>query len=110
MKLLIAIIQERDRKAVTASLSSSGMFYTKIASTGGFLRDGNVTLLLGIEDERLDEALAIIRDNSQAREQYVSVPPPEVLPTPSCWVIRKPLPVVSMHWVAEVPQRLFWTM
>ncbi len=100
MKLLIAIIQERDRKAVTASLSSSGMFYTKIASTGGFLRDGNVTLLLGIEDERLDEALAIIRDNSQAREQYVSVPPPEVLPTPG--MIEAPVKVVVGGAVAFV--------
>lgn len=100
MKLLITIIQERDRKAVTDALSSSGVFYTKIASTGGFLRDGNVTLLLGIEDDRLDEALGIIREHSHSREQYVSLPPPEVMP--SAGMLEAPVKVTVGGAVAFV--------
>jgi len=74
MKLVFTIIQERDRGRVAEALSEKGFFFTKIASTGGFLREGNVTMLLGVEDDRLDEALEIIKENSKAREQLVSLP------------------------------------
>ncbi|MEI6915239.1 MAG: cyclic-di-AMP receptor [Armatimonadota bacterium] len=81
MKLVVAIIHDRDRKRVSDSLSAQGFFYTKIASTGGFLRDGNMTMLLGVNDDQLEQALTIIRENSEAREQYVSIPPPDMMPS-----------------------------
>lgn len=80
MKLLITIIQDRDRQSVADALSEGGYFFTKIASTGGFLRDGNVTLLLGVEDDQLDHVLDLLKSNSTARDQYVSMPPPDVMP------------------------------
>ncbi|MCC6485629.1 MAG: cyclic-di-AMP receptor [Armatimonadetes bacterium] len=81
MKLLIAIIQERDRRRVEEALSVEGFFFTKIASTGGFLRDGNVTMLLGVESEQLEQVLGVLRESSEARDQYVSLPPPDVMPS-----------------------------
>jgi len=47
MKLVVAIIQERDGKRVSGALAQKGFFYTKIASTGGFLRDGNQWMMTG---------------------------------------------------------------
>jgi len=80
MKLIITIIHERDRNKVSEALLQAGHKFTKLASTGGFLRDGNVTLLIGVEDDALEETLGIIQENCKAREQYVSLPPPDVMP------------------------------
>ncbi len=62
------------------ALAESGVFHTNISSKGGFLRDGNCTMLIGVEDERVKETLDILRTNSRAREQYVSAPSMEVVP------------------------------
>lgn len=80
MKLILAIIHERDRAKVSEVLVQAGHKFTKIASTGGFLRDGNCTLLIGAEDDQVEEVTAIIRDNCKSREQYMSLPPPDVMP------------------------------
>jgi uncharacterized protein YaaQ len=83
MKLVVTIIHERDRHKVTDALLHAGHKFTKISSTGGFLRDGNVTLLIGVEDEMLEEVMGIIRDSCKSREQYVSMPPADILPAGS---------------------------
>ena len=80
MKLVITIIHERDRAKVTDSLLHTGYKFTRIASTGGFLRDGNCTLLIGAEDDQIEDLMAVIRDNCKSREQYMSLPPPDVMP------------------------------
>ncbi|MDO8682944.1 MAG: cyclic-di-AMP receptor [Armatimonadota bacterium] len=80
MKLVITIVHERDRNKVSEALLQAGHKFTKIATTGGFLRDGNVTLLVGVEDDSLEEVLNIIRDSCKSREQFVSLPPPDVMP------------------------------
>ena len=61
MKLLLAIIRDRDDVAVSDALSQSDVRVTRIASTGGFLRRGNVTLLIGVADERVQEVLDLVR-------------------------------------------------
>lgn len=81
MKLIITIIHERDRSKVSEALLHGGHKFTKVASTGGFLRDGNCTLLIGAEDDQVEEIMAIVRENCHAREQYMSLPPPDVMPT-----------------------------
>ncbi len=63
MKLIIAIIQEEDTTNVSQALLDAGFRVTKIASTGGFLRRGSATILIGVEDERLEEALDLIRSH-----------------------------------------------
>ena len=80
MKLVITIVHERDRNKVSEALLQAGHKFTKIATTGGFLRDGNATLLIGVEDDLLDEVLNIIQESCRSREQFVSLPPPDVMP------------------------------
>ncbi len=66
MKLIIAIVRDTDSDPVSQALTSHNLRVTGIASTGGFLRRGNTTLLIGLDDERVDEALAIIRQTVSA--------------------------------------------
>ena len=63
MKMIIAIVRDRDTDPVSRALTSSDFRVTHIASTGGFLRRGNSTLFIGLEDEKVEEALGIIRSN-----------------------------------------------
>lgn len=62
MKLIIAIIRDSDNEPVSRALTSSDYRVTCVASTGGFLRRGSSTLLIGVEDERVEKALEIIRE------------------------------------------------
>jgi uncharacterized protein YaaQ len=61
MKMVILIIKERDADEILQALTSEKYRVTRIASTGGFLRSGVVTLLLGVRDERVELALDLIR-------------------------------------------------
>jgi len=61
MKMVILIIKDHDSDEVTQALTSEQYRVTRVASTGGFLRSGVVTLLLGVLDERLESALQLIR-------------------------------------------------
>jgi uncharacterized protein YaaQ len=69
MKLMIAILRDIDNDAVSQALTSAGFRVTMIASTGGFWRRGNTTLLIGCEDEQVDHVQELIRQNvSQTAE------------------------------------------
>lgn len=61
MKLILAIIRDRDDVNVVQQLVERGYRVTRVASTGGFLRRGNVTLLIGAEAEQVQPALDLIR-------------------------------------------------
>ena len=71
MKLITAIVNKRDSGEVCRSLTENGFYFTKIATSGGFLHMGNVTLLIGTEDEKTDTAIEIIRKNSAQRIEAV---------------------------------------
>lgn len=73
MKLLLAIVNNDDAHNVNANLSKSGFFVTKIASTGGFLMNGNSTFLIGVKDEDVDAAIEIIGRYSKKRVQPAPV-------------------------------------
>lgn len=62
MKLIIAILRDSDHEPVSRSLTSQGFRVTLIASTGGFLRRGSTTLLIGLDDDQVDPALKTIRE------------------------------------------------
>lgn len=62
MKLIYAIIHERDRDIVIENLVKQGHTVTRMASTGGFLRSGNTTLLIGAPPEGVDEVIALLRE------------------------------------------------
>jgi uncharacterized protein YaaQ len=72
MKLIIAIVQDLDCASVIEGLTSRGYRATKLASTGGFLREGNATLLVGVEDEQVDGAVAVIARLARSRERIVT--------------------------------------
>lgn len=61
MKLILAIIRDRDDVNVVQQLVERGYRVTRVASTGGFLRRGNVTLLIGAEAEQVQPAIGLIR-------------------------------------------------
>lgn len=61
MKMIILIVKDNDSDEITQVLTSEKYRVTRIASTGGFLRSGVVTLLLGVRDERVESALDLIR-------------------------------------------------
>ena len=71
MKMLLAIINYDDSRDVIATLMKSGFSITKLATTGGFLRAGNVTILIGMEESRLEEAFEILREHCQKRSQML---------------------------------------
>lgn len=62
MKMIILILKDSDSDAVTQALTSADYRVTRVASTGGFLRSGVATLLLGVDDDRVDSAIALIRE------------------------------------------------
>jgi uncharacterized protein YaaQ len=69
MKLLIAVIRDVDDPPLTEHLTERGFRFTRIASTGGFLRKGNVTLLIGLPQERVDEAVDIFQKTCSPPEK-----------------------------------------
>jgi len=73
MKLIFAIVQNDDQKALTRALIEHELSVTRIASTGGFLRGGNTTLMLGVNEELLETALETIRTHS-SRRSIVTTP------------------------------------
>ena len=73
MKMIIAIVSAEDAHRVSKHLTSHGFSATRLATTGGFLATGNTTFLIGGEEEKLDEALNVIRNHSETRTRFVPV-------------------------------------
>ena len=71
MKLIIAIVNKEDSNTVSSALTQEGFSVTRLATTGGFLRAGNTTFMLGVEDDRVDAAIAILEKYSKKRTQTV---------------------------------------
>jgi uncharacterized protein YaaQ len=66
MKLIIAIVPDNESDTVSHALTTASYRVTQVASTGGFLRRGNATLLIGLEDDQLEDALQIIRKSRES--------------------------------------------
>ena len=66
MKLLISVIHRDDTYHLTDALIHEGLAATVIGTAGGFLREGNATLLIGVDDEKVGKVLEIIRANCRA--------------------------------------------
>lgn len=72
MKMIIAIVQSKDSNRLRRAFNQAKIQVTQLSTTGGFLREGNATFLIGIKDERVDDVLEIIKKNAESREQYVT--------------------------------------
>jgi uncharacterized protein YaaQ len=64
MKMIIAIVHDTDNEPVSHALVSNGFHVTRIASSGGFLRRGQSTLMIGVEEEKLNDAIQVIREST----------------------------------------------
>jgi uncharacterized protein YaaQ len=80
MKSIVAIVQSDDAGALTDALREKNFQSTLISSTGGFLREGNATLFIGVEDGQVTEVLGIIKENCTTRTQFVNPMPPVMEP------------------------------
>ena len=71
MKLIVAVLRKEDEADTIAELNKKGFFVTELATTGGFLMAGNMTLLIGTEDERVDACIACISKCCKQRTEIV---------------------------------------
>ncbi len=74
MKMVMAIVQAEDVSTITNALVDAGHRVTRIATTGGLLRRENVTLLLGVEDERVGEVITTLQKSGRHRKSTLSIP------------------------------------
>lgn len=72
MKLVYAIVHSDDGHKVMDELNKKGFSVTKLCSTGGFLRSGNTTLITGVEEDKVDEVIAIVEKKSKSRKEVVN--------------------------------------
>ncbi|MGI6036138.1 MAG: cyclic-di-AMP receptor [Limnochordia bacterium] len=77
MKLMLAVVDDADVRSLTEKLVAAGLRATVLASTGGFLRQGNTTLLLGLDEDQIETALDIIKGTCQRRKRLMTYAPPE---------------------------------
>jgi len=80
VKLVVVIVHNRDKGKLTEELVRSGFKFTVIGSTGGFLREGNTTILIGTPEEDLPGLRKVIDANCSTRDQLVNVVPFESAP------------------------------
>lgn len=66
MKLIIVILRDEDTENVSHALIDCDFRVTRIASTGGFLRRGSTTLMIGVDNGKVDQAIQLIRENCAA--------------------------------------------
>ncbi|MHB1630013.1 MAG: cyclic-di-AMP receptor [Bacilli bacterium] len=72
MKMIFAVVQDKDVAKLSERLVKTGVRATKLASTGGFLRAGNTTFMIGVEESRVDEVLTQIRQSCRTREEQTT--------------------------------------
>ena len=71
MKLITAIVNKEDAKQVCNHLIQEGFSVTRLSTTGGFLMAGNVTILIGVDEEKVQTVIDIIREHSHSRKQMI---------------------------------------
>lgn len=89
MKLVIAIVQDDDALDLVDELNNKGYTVTKLATTGGFLKSGNTTLIIGVEAVKVDQVIDVIKENCEVRKGIMPVQEPMPEPT----AIYVPYPV-----------------
>ncbi len=80
MKLVVAVVHNEDAGVLVDALLEREHRATRLHSSGGFLKQSNATVLVGVEDEKVEEVIRIVRDNCHARTQVVNPMPPIMEP------------------------------
>ncbi len=80
MKLVITVIHDEDAGTLVDALTDKDYRVTRLHSTGGFLKQANATVMVGVEDGQVDDVLGVIRETCHARSQYINPMPPLMEP------------------------------
>ena len=80
MNLVLAIVHSDDASGLLDFLTKKGFRATRINTAGGFLKESNATILLGVEPVQVDEVLSVIQKSCQTRTQYINPLPPVMEP------------------------------
>lgn len=72
MKMVVAVVHDHDAHNLLEDLNKEGFQVTKLASTGGFLREGNTTFIIGTDQDHVDDLLEIIKENCESREKTIA--------------------------------------
>lgn len=80
MKLVVAIVHGEDADRLVSALTEKEYRVTRLQSQGGFLKQSNASVLLGVEDEHVDEVLDTIREKCRSRTQFINPMPPILEP------------------------------
>lgn len=73
MKLIIAVVQDEDAEAAVQALTEHGYRVTRLATTGGFLRRGNTTLLTGVENDKAEDVMTVLRTTCRRRSVFTTL-------------------------------------
>ena len=68
-KMIMCIVHHEDSEPLTRVLNQAGYRVTRSATTGGFLRQGNVSLMIGVDETHVDDVLSLIRENTHTRSR-----------------------------------------
>ncbi|MBS3987250.1 MAG: cyclic-di-AMP receptor [Erysipelotrichaceae bacterium] len=71
MKLVLAIVSNDDASNVSAALTKDNFSVTRLATTGGFLRAGNTTLIVGCDDTLVERVIELVGQESKRRTEIV---------------------------------------
>ena len=80
MKLVLAVVHDEDAGSLVDALTDKDYRVTRLHSTGGFLKQSNASVMVGVEEAQVDEVLGIIRETCHARSQYINPMPPIMEP------------------------------
>lgn len=80
VNLILSVVHGDDTPGLLEALTNRGYRATRIDSAGGFLKDSNDTVILGVEADKVDEVLSVIEANCETRTQYINPLPPVMEP------------------------------
>ena len=93
MKLVLAIVQDDDALDLIEELNDKGFRVTKLATTGGFLKSGNTTLMIGVEEKEVKNLINVIEDVCKRRKEMVPTSTPNTIGTNSGMYVPYPIEV-----------------
>ncbi len=77
MKLLLVVVNQRDARRLRDAFAEAEWRFTELGSSGGFLREGSLTFLLGVTEEQAEQVVQLVSQTCQAREEVALVSPPD---------------------------------
>ncbi|MBI3522418.1 MAG: cyclic-di-AMP receptor [Chloroflexi bacterium] len=80
MKLVFAIVHSEDASSLVDALTDKEYRVTRLHSTGGFLKQSNASVVVGVEEAQVEDVLSVIRETCHARSQYINPMPPIMEP------------------------------